>query len=68
MKGVFVFIVGMVVFSFASCKKEYTCVCRYKNVQSITSFNETKKKAANACDGLGYQYRNNGANVTCRLE
>lgn len=67
MKGVCVLIVGLSIL-FTSCRKEYSCVCRYKGFESITSFNETKKKAQNACEGLGYQYRNNGANVTCTIE
>ena len=68
MKRAMVLGVGVIVCSFMSCKKEYMCVCRYNSVESITHYNETKKKAQSACDGRGYQYRNNGANVTCQLE
>jgi hypothetical protein len=55
------------IFSFASCKKDYTCVCKSNGTTWATyTVHETKKKSKEACEA------NNAAwasyNASCAIE
>jgi hypothetical protein len=53
MKKVFLFAAVISAFSFASCKKDYTCTCTtsYAGLTASTSttIHDTKSKASSAC-------------------
>ena len=56
MKKVLLFAAVLSAFSFASCKKDYTCTCSYSvggtTVSGSTTIHNTKKKAKDACTAL----------------
>jgi hypothetical protein len=62
-------LVVMVLFAFASCKKDRVCVCTSGTLQVAdpTTY-QTKKKAKDDCNALEESYRNKGSDVTCELE
>ena len=68
MKKSIVLIAVLAAFSFASCKKDYTCVCKYSGLEVKTTIKDTKKKAKDACNALTSTYQSNGAAVTCNIE
>lgn len=55
MKKLTLSVLALVAISFASCKKDYTCVCNWKGTTveaSRTTINDTKDKANSACSDL----------------
>ncbi len=55
MKKLTLSVLALVAISFASCKKDYTCVCNYKgtNVEySRTTIKDTKDNAKSSCSNL----------------
>ncbi len=58
MKKVFLFAAVITAFSFASCKKDYTCTCTSTaasgaaGITTSTTIHDTKSKATTACNNL----------------
>ncbi len=55
MKKLTLSVLALVAISFASCKKDYTCVCNYKgsNMEaSRTTIKDTKDNANSSCSNL----------------
>ena len=70
MKKVLLFVAVVTAFSFASCRKDYTCVCTttYANgapstTDSTFKFKTTKKKAKTICDV--YESSDSYSTTTC---
>lgn len=57
---------GVSLFAVTSCKKDYTCTCKFNgNGMSgtiSTTINNTKKKAKDACE------KDNNAYTTCTID
>ncbi|HSH65234.1 MAG TPA: hypothetical protein VLB84_05410 [Bacteroidia bacterium] len=68
MKKSIVLVAVIAAFSFASCKKDYTCVCKYAGLESSSTIKNTKKKAKDACSALEDNYKNYGADVSCEIK
>lgn len=62
--------VALIVVSFSSCKKDYTCTCKGDTMGSIVlPFNDAKKAdAQDACDAAETTYKNADATCTCTLD
>lgn len=68
MKKSILLIAVLAAFSFTSCKKNYTCVCKYKGIEaSRTTIKDTKKKAKDACTAIKDTYPGNN-DVVCEVE
>lgn len=59
----------LVIASFTSCKKDYTCTCVGTEMGTLTAplQNTTNKIAKDDCDALQTLYRNGDATVNCDL-
>jgi hypothetical protein len=69
MKKLVLVITVLAAFSFASCKKDHTCVCKSGTLQVASNVSHnTKKKVSDECSAMEESYRNKGADVTCGLE
>jgi hypothetical protein len=69
MKKLILVVTVLVTFSFASCKKDHTCVCKSGTLQvADPTSHSTKKQANDDCRTLEESYRNKGADVTCELQ
>lgn len=56
---------GVSLFAMTSCKKDYTCTCKFNgggfSGEVSTTINNTKKKAKEACE------KDNSAYATCTI-
>jgi hypothetical protein len=69
MKKLVLVVTVLVAFSFTSCKKDHTCICKSGTLQvAEPTSHATKKDARDQCNALEESYRNKGADVTCELE
>ncbi|HET8963453.1 MAG TPA: hypothetical protein VFM99_06125 [Chitinophagales bacterium] len=69
MKKSIILVAVIAAFSFASCKKDYTCVCKSAGIEvARTTIKDTKKKAKDACTGLSDNYKSLGADISCDVE
>jgi hypothetical protein len=69
MKKLILVVTVLVAFSFASCKKDHTCICKSGSLQvADPTSHTTRKKAKDECKALEESYTNRGADVTCELE
>lgn len=56
-------------FTFASCKKDYTCECTYNGaVIGTIKYKDTKKKAKDACTASNSTYNSYGSGVSCAIK
>ncbi len=69
MKKSILLIAVLAAFSFASCKKDQTCVCTNSGVElNRFTVNTTKKKAKDQCSAAEATYSTPGAPVTCEIK
>ena len=69
MKKITLLAAVVVAFTFASCKKDYTCECTSNGVVIGTiKYKDTKKKAKDACSASNSTYASYGANVSCGIK
>ncbi len=65
------FLIGLFIsisFLFTSCKKDYTCNCTYKSVDTIFPHNKISKKVAeNYCSETENNLKDSDATSTCSL-
>jgi len=65
-----VLVVGtLAVFALASCKKDYTCACKFSNSATLNiDISKAKKKdAESACSSAETTYKNQDAGVKCSI-
>jgi len=59
----------LLVTSFASCKKDYTCECSVDGSNIVIPLNGYKKKdATSSCDAAETTYKNGDPNASCTLK
>ena len=69
MKKLILVVTVLVAFSFASCKKDHTCICKSGTLQvEEDNYLAKKKQAKDHCNAMEESYRNKGADVTCELQ
>jgi cytochrome c oxidase assembly protein Cox11 len=68
MKKLVLFIAVLTAFSFASCKKSYTCKCSATGYSGTTSGKATTKKAKEACDNEETELRKTYQDASCKIE
>lgn len=65
----FLFAAAVVMFSFSSCKKDYTCQCAFGNGAKFTPIviHNTKGNAKDECESWGVGVAGQGNATTCKL-
>jgi len=67
-KSIFI-VAALAAFSFASCKKDYTCTCKSGSTElGSYTINTTKKKSKDSCEEQEAQWQAYSSDVQCTID
>jgi hypothetical protein len=67
-KSIFI-VAALAAFSFASCKKDYTCTCKSGSTELASyTINTTKKKSKDLCSDYDASFQSVYSDASCEVE